>query len=122
MKCLKISPFPFHPFTLSLKNMRLDLFLKTSRLIPRRSLAQEFCDAGLIKVNGLMAKSSKEIKTGDEMEINRRNRLTILKVLQKINWHGHIHGAWKAILPHQTFVLLTELHNKLLKPVFSQTA
>ena len=62
--------------------MRLDLFLKTSRLIVRRSLAQEFCDAGLIKVNGLKTKSSKEIKTGDEMEINRRNRLTILKVLQ----------------------------------------
>ncbi|MDQ3131578.1 MAG: RNA-binding S4 domain-containing protein [Acidobacteriota bacterium] len=62
--------------------MRLDLFLKTSRLIVRRSLAQEFCDAGLIKVNGLTAKSSKEIKAGDEMEINRRNRSTILKVLQ----------------------------------------
>ena len=62
--------------------MRLDLFLKTSRLIVRRSLAQEFCDAGLIKVNGLTAKSSKEIKPGDEMEINRRNRLMILRVLQ----------------------------------------
>ncbi|HEY0659301.1 MAG TPA: RNA-binding S4 domain-containing protein [Pyrinomonadaceae bacterium] len=62
--------------------MRLDLFLKTSRLIVRRSLAQEFCDAGLIKVNGLIAKSSKEIKTGDEIEIHRRNRLMILKVLQ----------------------------------------
>ena len=62
--------------------MRLDLFLKTSRLIPRRSLAQEFCDAGLIKVNGAAAKSSKEVKTGDEIEIKRRNRLTLLKVLE----------------------------------------
>jgi ribosomal 50S subunit-recycling heat shock protein len=62
--------------------MRLDLFLKTSRLIPRRSLAQEFCDAGLIKVNGAAAKSSKEIKTGDEIEIKRRSRLTRLKVLE----------------------------------------
>ena len=62
--------------------MRLDLFLKTSRLIPRRSLAQEFCDAGLIKVNGAAAKSSKEVKQGDEIEIKRRDRLTKLKVLE----------------------------------------
>lgn len=62
--------------------MRLDLFLKASRLIPRRSLAQEFCDAGLIKVNGAVAKSSKEIKPDDEIEIKRRNRLTTVKVLE----------------------------------------
>ena len=62
--------------------MRLDLFLKTSRLIVRRSLAQEFCDAGLIKVNGLTAKSSKEVKIADRIEIHRRTRSTLLKVLQ----------------------------------------
>ncbi len=62
--------------------MRLDLFLKTSRLIPRRSLAQEFCDAGLIKIGGVAAKSSKDVKTGDEIEIRRRDRLILLKVLE----------------------------------------
>lgn len=62
--------------------MRLDLFLKVSRLIVRRSLAQEFCDAGLVKINGAAAKSSREVKSGDEMEIKRHNRLTLLKVLQ----------------------------------------
>jgi ribosomal 50S subunit-recycling heat shock protein len=62
--------------------MRLDLFLKASRLILRRSLAQDFCDAGLVKVNNLTAKSSREIKPGDEIEINRRNRKTRVKVLQ----------------------------------------
>jgi ribosomal 50S subunit-recycling heat shock protein len=62
--------------------MRLDLFLKTSRLILRRSLAQEFCDAGLIKVNGTAGKSAKEIKENDEIEIRRRNRLSKLKVLR----------------------------------------
>ena len=62
--------------------MRLDLFLKTSRLIPRRTLAQEFCDAGKIRVNGTKAKSSKEIKAGDEIEIRRRSRITRLKVLE----------------------------------------
>lgn len=58
------------------------MFLKTSRLIPRRTLAQEFCDAGKIRVNGAKAKSSKEVKTGDELEIRRRNRITRLKVLE----------------------------------------
>ena len=62
--------------------MRLDLFLKTSRLIARRSLAQQFCDAGLIKINDLTAKSSREVKTGDEIEIKKSNRLTKVKVLE----------------------------------------
>ncbi len=62
--------------------MRLDVFLKTSRLILRRSLAQEFCDAGLVTVNGAAAKSSKEIKAGDEIAIKRRGRLTKLRVLE----------------------------------------
>ena len=62
--------------------MRLDLFLKASRLILRRSLAQEFCDAGLVRVNGLKAKSSREVKTGDEIEIKKQNRLLSVRVLQ----------------------------------------
>ena len=61
--------------------MRLDLFLKSSRLVLRRSLAQKFCDANLVKVNGQAAKSSKEIKETDEIEIKRGNRLTKIKVL-----------------------------------------
>ena len=62
--------------------MRLDLFLKASRLILRRSLAQDFCDAGLVKVNNLTAKSSREIKENDEIEIHRRSRLLKVRVLQ----------------------------------------
>lgn len=61
--------------------MRLDLFLKVSRLIARRSLAQAFCDANKVKVNGLAAKSSKEVKAGDEIEIRRKNRVTKVSVL-----------------------------------------
>lgn len=62
--------------------MRLDLFLKASRLITRRSLAQKFCDAGLVKINDLTAKSSREVKIGDEIEVKRGNRSTKVKVLQ----------------------------------------
>lgn len=56
--------------------MRLDLFLKISRLIKSRSVAQEFCDAGLVEVNGITAKPSKEIKLGDKVSIRRRDRVT----------------------------------------------
>ena len=62
--------------------MRLDLFLKASRLILRRTLAQEFCDAGLVKINGVKAKSSREVKVNDEIEIKRSNRVLIVRVLQ----------------------------------------
>jgi len=61
--------------------MRLDLFLKAGRLILRRTLAQEFCDAGKVKINGAKAKSSREVKTGDEIEIKRHNRLLKIRVL-----------------------------------------
>lgn len=62
--------------------MRLDLFLKSSRIILRRSLAQEFCNAGLVKVNGLAAKSSREVKVNDEIEIKRSERILTVRVLQ----------------------------------------
>lgn len=62
--------------------MRLDLYLKSSRLIQRRSLAQEFCDAGLVKINSVTAKSSREVKLNDEIEINRHERKLKVRVLQ----------------------------------------
>ncbi|MDQ3801061.1 MAG: RNA-binding S4 domain-containing protein [Acidobacteriota bacterium] len=62
--------------------MRLDLFLKASRLVLRRALANELCDAGLVKVNGAPAKPSRDVKTSDEIEIKRRNKLTRIRVLQ----------------------------------------
>jgi ribosomal 50S subunit-recycling heat shock protein len=62
--------------------MRLDLFLKISRLVPRRSVAQEFCDAGVIFVNGTGAKSSKEVKAGDVIELKRPTRSTKVRMQQ----------------------------------------
>lgn len=49
--------------------MRLDKFLKVSRLIKRRSVANEACDAGRVLVNGKPAKASVQVKTGDVLEI-----------------------------------------------------
>ena len=49
--------------------MRLDKFLKVSRLIKRRTIANEACDAGRVIVNGKPAKASAAVKTGDIIEI-----------------------------------------------------
>lgn len=49
--------------------MRLDKFLKVSRLIKRRTVANEACDAGRVLVNGVIAKASAKVKAGDIIEI-----------------------------------------------------
>ncbi len=49
--------------------MRLDKYLKVSRLIKRRTIANEACDAGRVSVNGRTAKASAEIAKGDVLEI-----------------------------------------------------
>ena len=61
--------------------MRLDLFLKASRLSARRTLAQKICDAGRVSLNGNVAKSSHVVKAGDEIVIRRHNKLTTVRVL-----------------------------------------
>ena len=50
--------------------MRLDKWLKVSRLIKRRTVAQEACDAGRVSVNGRTAKPSAEVRPGDTVEIS----------------------------------------------------
>lgn len=49
--------------------MRVDKFLKVSRLIKRRTVANEACDAGRVSVNGKVAKASQDVKAGDIIEI-----------------------------------------------------
>lgn len=61
--------------------MRLDKYLKVSRLIKRRTIAQEACDAGRVKVNGRVAKSSTKVKVGDIIEIEFGNKSVKVKVL-----------------------------------------
>jgi ribosomal 50S subunit-recycling heat shock protein len=61
--------------------MRLDLFLKASRLCLRRTIAQNLCDAGLVWLNGVPAKSAHTVKSGDEITIKRRDKITRIKVL-----------------------------------------
>jgi ribosome-associated heat shock protein Hsp15 len=61
--------------------MRLDQFLRASRIVPRRTVAQELCDAGAVVVNGVAARSSRAVRAGDVIALRRRDRLTTLRVL-----------------------------------------
>ena len=61
--------------------MRLDKFLKVSRLIKRRTVANEACDAGRVTVNGRVAKASVKVKPGDIIEIQFGTRNVKAEVL-----------------------------------------
>ncbi len=62
--------------------MRLDKYLKVSRLIKRRTVANEACDNGRISVNGRVVKASYEVKVGDRIEIAMGTRTVAVEVVQ----------------------------------------
>ena len=62
--------------------MRLDKYLKVSRLIKRRTVANEACDNGRISVNGRVVKASYEVKVGDKIEIAMGTRTVAVQVVQ----------------------------------------
>ena len=61
--------------------MRLDKFLKVSRIIKRRTVANEVCDAGHVSVGGRVVKASYDVKEGDILEIQFGEKITKYKVL-----------------------------------------
>ena len=68
--------------------MRVDKFLKVSRLIKRREVAKELCDAGLVRFNDKEAKPSTEVKPGDVLTLRLGRHTLVVRVL--------------ALLPHAT--------------------
>ena len=66
--------------------MRLDKYLKVSRLIKRRTLANDVADAGRVIVNGKPAKASYAVKIGDVIEITFGNRPVKVRVLSMRSW------------------------------------
>ncbi len=62
--------------------MRLDKYLKVSRLIKRRTVANEACDAGRVMINDKVAKASSEVKAGDVIEIAFGNKPVRVEVLE----------------------------------------
>ncbi|MBO5089972.1 MAG: RNA-binding S4 domain-containing protein [Clostridia bacterium] len=61
--------------------MRLDKYLKVSRIIKRRTIANEACDAGRVNVNGKVARASYDVKVGDVVEISFGTRVVKVEVL-----------------------------------------
>jgi ribosomal 50S subunit-recycling heat shock protein len=61
--------------------MRLDKYLKVPRLIKRRTVANEACDAGRVQINGKPAKASVDVKVGDKITINFGNKDVSVEVL-----------------------------------------
>ncbi len=61
--------------------MRLDKYLKVSRLIKRRTIANEACDSGRVFLNSKPAKASAEVKEGDIIEIQFGNKATKVEIL-----------------------------------------
>ena len=72
--------------------MRLDKFLKVSRLIKRRTLAKEVADQGRIRLNGQVAKASTDVKAGDELQIRFGNKLVTV-VIDSIAEHARKEDA-----------------------------
>ena len=68
--------------------MRLDKYLKVSRVIKRRTLANEVADAGRVLVNGKPAKASYTIKVGDIIEVTFGNRPVKIRVLSDVEQKG----------------------------------
>ncbi|WP_317368022.1 RNA-binding S4 domain-containing protein [uncultured Tyzzerella sp.] len=62
--------------------MRLDKYLKVARIIKRRTIANEACDAGRVLVNDKVAKASLDVKIGDVIQINLGNNCVKIKVLE----------------------------------------
>lgn len=62
--------------------MRLDKYLKVSRLIKRRTIANEVCDAKHVTVNGKIARASYDVKVGDMLEIRMGERVLKAQVLE----------------------------------------
>ena len=61
--------------------MRVDVFLKQTRLIKRRPLAKELCEEGAVSINGAVVRAGREVSPGDTLELNLRNRQLAVEIV-----------------------------------------
>ncbi len=73
--------------------MRLDKYLKVSRLIKRRTVANEACDAGRVTINGKVAKASVDVKLNDVIEIRFGEKTVRVKVTEIMDTTKKEHAA-----------------------------
>lgn len=66
--------------------MRLDKYLKVSRIIKRRTVANELCDAGLVSVNGKVQRASYDVKENDVIEVKMGEKLIRVQVVSVLEY------------------------------------
>ncbi|MDW7673999.1 MAG: RNA-binding S4 domain-containing protein [Bacillota bacterium] len=86
--------------------MRIDKFLKVSRLIKRRTVAKEACDGGKITVNRRPAKAGTEVESGDMVEISYGSKVVTVKVLETP-------AAISADRAHEIYETISEVKKEL---------
>lgn len=62
--------------------MRVDKFINTTNIVKKRSIAQDMCESGVVLINGMVAKSSRDVKIGDIIEVKYLQSTKKYKVLQ----------------------------------------
>lgn len=62
--------------------MRIDKFINSTNIVKKRSIAQDMCESGVISINGVVAKSSRDVKVGDIIELKYLQSIKRYKVLQ----------------------------------------
>ncbi len=77
--------------------MRLDKFLKVSRIIKRRTVANEAADGGRVSVNGKVVKPSYEVKIGDIIEIKFGDNISKFEIIQIPKTQNTIQGCYKIL-------------------------
>jgi len=89
--------------------MRLDKYLQVTGLIKRRALANEACKLGLIKVNGVTAKATREIIVNDIVDISLARREMSIKVLQLVTGN-----SIKKAIRHEYFTVIKDLEKTVI--------
>lgn len=87
--------------------MRLDKYLKVSRIIKRRTLAKEICDQGKIKINGRVAKASSEVQIGNQLELDFGSKILIVEIKGTPN-------SVSAALAKETYEIIREVKVEVL--------
>ncbi len=89
--------------------MRLDKYLQVTGLIKRRALANEACKLGLVKVNGVVAKATREVVIDDVIDISLARREMSIKVLQLITGN-----SLKKTIRHEYFSVLKDMEKTVV--------
>lgn len=89
--------------------MRLDKYLQVTGLIKRRALANEACKLGLVKVNGVAAKATREIVVNDIIDISLARREISIKVLQLVTGN-----SIKKAIRHEYFTVIKDLEKTVV--------